>query len=216
MLRGWWFALLLMAFAVFVAACSQGGDLQAGCAGGDCSPTPSSTAGAAPVTAASVMPTAVTTPVIASTTCTPPVSSGPSSVGGVFCADPTAMQPASVVRIVDGDTLRAIVAGVEEPVRLFGVDTPERGQPCFEEASEVLRALVESAGGEIRLLPDARNRDSYDRLLRYVYTPAGLSIDAVLIAGGFGYAWTRDGALREPLMELEARARDEARGCLWR
>jgi micrococcal nuclease len=126
------------------------------------------------------------------------------------------MQQASVVRIVDGDTLRAIVDGVEEQVRLFGVDTPERGEPCFQDATDVLRSLVATNGGQIRLQRDQRNRDSYDRLLRYVYTPAGLSIDAVLIAGGYGYAWTRDGALRDALVEVEAVARLQSRGCLWR
>jgi len=136
-------------------------------------------------------------------------------VDTVFCADPTTMQPASVVRIVDGDTLRAIVNGVEEPIRLFGVDTPERGEQCFDDATEALRALVAKNVGQVLLVSDARNRDSYDRLLRYVYTPSGLSIDALLVSGGYGYAWTRDGALRDPLVDLEADARIQQRGCLW-
>jgi micrococcal nuclease len=126
------------------------------------------------------------------------------------------MQHASVVRIVDGDTLRAIVGGVEEPVRLFGVDTPERGEPCFEDATDVLRALVATNGGQVLVRRDERDRDSYDRLLRYVYTPDGLSIDAILVAGGYGYAWTRDGALRDALVEVETMARVQSRGCLWR
>jgi micrococcal nuclease len=147
--------------------------------------------------------------------CTPPYPSGPPTASTVFCADPSTMQRASVVRIVDGDTLRALVDGVEEPVRLFGVDTPERGDPCFAEAADVLRLQVALHRGEVLLVPDARNRDRYDRLLRYVYTPDGLSIDALLIAAGFGRAWTQDGALRDPLIELEATARAQHRGCLW-
>jgi micrococcal nuclease len=106
--------------------------------------------------------------------------------------------------------------GVEEPVRLFGVDTPERGDECFTEASDVVRMLVAMHAGHVRLVADARERDSFDRLLRYVYTPNGLSIDAVLIAEGYGYAWTRDGALRDALVVLEAQARNSGRGCLWR
>jgi micrococcal nuclease len=126
------------------------------------------------------------------------------------------MQRASVVRIVDGDTLRAIVDGVEGPVRLFGVDTPERGEMCFAEAADVLRIFVALHAGQVLLAADARDRDSFGRLLRYVYTPDGLSIDAVLVAEGYGYAWTRDGALRDALVDLEAIARLEGRGCLWR
>jgi micrococcal nuclease len=148
--------------------------------------------------------------------CAPPYPEAAPTISTVFCADPSKMQPASVVRIVDGDTLRATIDGVEEPVRLFGVDTPERGDPCFVEAADILRLQVALHAGQIRLLPDARNRDRYDRLLRYVYTPDGVSIDAVLVASGFGRAWRQDGALRDPLVELEALARAQHRGCLWR
>lgn len=152
----------------------------------------------------------------ASNRCSPPYPPAAPTASTVFCADPALMQQASVVRIVDGDTLRALVDGVEEPIRLFGVDTPERGERCFDDATDALRALVAINGGQVLLVRDARNRDTYDRLLRYVYTPAGLSIDALLVSGGYGYAWTRDGALRDPLVELEHDARAESRGCLWR
>lgn len=115
--------------------------------------------------------------------------------------------------IIDGDTLDVEIDGHEERVRIFGIDTAERGERCFAEASS---RLADLAANEIRLAADARERDSYGRLLRYVYTPAGLSIDATLIAEGLAYAWTRDGALRDPLVTLEATARIERRGCLWR
>ena len=36
----------------------------------------------------------------------------------------------------------------ESRVRLYGVDTPERGEPCFEEATERFREL---AGGRVRI-----------------------------------------------------------------
>ena len=123
------------------------------------------------------------------------------------------MERATVLDIVDGDTLDVLLGGVEERVRIFGIDTAERGEPCFREAGDRLTAL---AGDEVALLPDVRNRDRSGRLLRYVYTPAGLSIDALLIAEGLALAWTQDGALRDPLVALEAQARNERAGCLWR
>lgn len=123
------------------------------------------------------------------------------------------MERARVLDIIDGDTLDVEVDGREERVRIFGIDTAERGERCYAEASSRLQAL---AGDEIRLAADARNRDRNGRLLRYAYTPAGLSIDAVLIAEGLAYAWTRDGALRDSLVTLEATAHAEGRGCLWR
>jgi len=123
------------------------------------------------------------------------------------------MERATVVRIVDGDTLRVMLDGREEVVRVFGIDTAERGEACFEEASSRLEEL---AGAEVRLLPDRRERDQFGRLLRYVYALDGTSIDAALIVEGLAYAWTRDGALRDALVALESTARSNRTGCLWR
>jgi micrococcal nuclease len=125
------------------------------------------------------------------------------------------MERGSVTRIVDGDTFHALLDGVDETVRIFGIDTPERGEACFSEATNALRVLVATHGGQVLLVSDVRKRDRYDRLLRYVYTSDGLSINAVLIARGFAHAWTDDGQLRDPLVALEAEARAEQRGCLW-
>jgi micrococcal nuclease len=144
--------------------------------------------------------------------CGPPYPAGTPTVETVMCAEPAGMQPASVVRVVDGDTLRAIIDGVEEPVRFYGIDTRERGEACFDEAAQRAREL---AGAEVRLVPDRRSRDRNGRLLRYVYSPAGLSLDAALIAEGLAYAWRDDGAMRDALVALEDRAKEAAVGCLW-
>jgi len=44
-------------------------------------------------------------------------------------------QRASVVRVIDGDTIVVAVDGVDERVRFVGVDTPERGEAGFDEAT---------------------------------------------------------------------------------
>lgn len=160
---------------------------------------------------------AATAPVAASpetplVTCAPPYPSGPPSVETVFCADPAALESAPVIRIVDGDTIHVEIDGRDETVRFYGIDTPERGDPRFAVATERTRELVAS---RVVLRPDARERDRYDRLLRYVYTTDGLSIDAVLIAEGYARAWREDGALRAPLIALEDLASAYHRGCLW-
>jgi micrococcal nuclease len=129
-----------------------------------------------------------------------------------LCADPASMERAAVVRIVDGDTLRVLVRGREEPVRLFGVDAPERGETCAGAATARLRTL---AGENVFLRPDARDRDRFDRLLRYVYAEDGLNIDAQLVVDGLARAWTADGALRDALVALEDSARAGRAGCLW-
>jgi micrococcal nuclease len=122
------------------------------------------------------------------------------------------MERATVVDIIDGDTLDVILDGREERVRIFGIDTPERGDRCFSEAADLLAAL---AGAEIRMKTDIRTVDRNGRLLRYVYQPGGLSIDAAMIAAGAAHAWTRDGALRDQLVDVEANARARSAGCLW-
>lgn len=137
----------------------------------------------------------------------------PTSEPRIFCIDPARYASATVTRVVDGDTIHVRIGGSEEIVRFFGIDTPERGDRCAAEATARTRALT--ADGVV-LRPDARERDPYDRLLRYVYTPAGLSVDATLIADGLAHAWTRDGTLRDDLIDIEREARDAHRGCLWK
>ncbi|MEX1252950.1 MAG: thermonuclease family protein [Dehalococcoidia bacterium] len=126
--------------------------------------------------------------------------------------DPALLERADVVHIVDGDTIDVRIDGREERVRYYGVDTTERGDDCFSEATDRNQAL---AGERVLLLPDARERDRYDRLLRYVFTEGGDSIEALLIAEGLGHAWRDDGAYRDTLVALEGEAEAAGVGCLW-
>jgi endonuclease YncB( thermonuclease family) len=161
---------------------------------------------------ATPMPAPGSTVPAATPRCAPPFAPPPLTADSVRCADPAGMQRATVTHIVDGDTLDVVIDGREERVRLFGADTAERGEDCFREATLRLEHL---AGTEVLLAPDARDRDRYGRLLRYVYRPDGLSIDAQLIADGLATAWRDDGRLRFALIELEERARNDRRGCIW-
>jgi micrococcal nuclease len=99
------------------------------------------------------------------------LTAGACGRGTTTTAEPGA---AEVVRVVDGDTIVVRIAGVEEPVRLIGIDTPESVDPrspvdCFgPEASEATKALLPPAT-QVRLVRDVEARDRYDRLLAYVY-----------------------------------------------
>jgi len=114
----------------------------------------------------------------------------------------------SVVRVIDGDSLDTS-RGL---MRLYGADTPERGQPCYSKATQRMRQL---AGDSIRIQFGPRATDQYGRLLAYAYTDDGLSIDEILIREGLAAAWTRDGQHRDLLVGLERQARREEAGCLW-
>lgn len=64
-----------------------------------------------------------------------------------------------VIRIIDGDTLDTSTGWV----RLFGVDTPERGQRCATEATEHLREL---AGDVVRLENGSKKNSSITSITR--------------------------------------------------
>ena len=134
-----------------------------------------------------------------------------SSVTDKACETAICCKDCSVItvsRIIDGDTFDSPT----ERVRLYGVDTPERGERCFTEAMDRLREL---AGGSVRTETGPRLRDPFGRSLYYVYTRSGESIDEKLVREGFGLAWTTDGQHRDLLVRLEQEAQQESVGCLW-
>ncbi|MDA0770781.1 MAG: thermonuclease family protein [Chloroflexi bacterium] len=128
----------------------------------------------------------------------------------ICCID---CQSAVVARIIDGDTLVVDRRFQQDQrVRLYGVDTPEVGEPCSDEATDLLRQL---AGGRVRVETGPRAEDVYERSLYYLYTQSGDSIDEILVREGLGIAWTRDGQHRDLLVDLERQAKSSGTGCLW-
>ena len=112
-----------------------------------------------------------------------------------------------VLRVIDGDTFDS----PDGRVRLFGVDTPERNERCYTEAS---RRLSQLAGSKVRVQGGPRGGEG-NRLLFYVYNRNGESIDERLVQEGLAQAWTRDGQHRDFLVGLEQSARLSGTGCLW-
>src|SRR5690606_37687278 len=96
----------------------------------------------------------------------------------------------TVVRVVDGDTLVAVVAGEETTIRLLNIDTPETKHPDEEvqclgpEATAFLTERL-PAGTEIELEYDEERLDRYDRTLAAVYESESL-INAEIAAAGLG------------------------------
>ena len=96
-----------------------------------------------------------------------------STPGSNFSA-PGSINSVQVLRVVDGDTLDVLIAGNKHRVRLFGVDTPERGERCYQEAMD---RTLELSGDSVLLESGPRKEDKYGRLLFYLYTQSGESID---------------------------------------
>lgn len=100
----------------------------------------------------------------------------------------------------DGDTIRAVIAGAEEPVRLLGLDTPEIKGACPAEkalarqARDRLRALIAAAEDRQLCSDDGFRRDKYRRILAALLLD-GQDVAAVLIAEGLARPWT---GRREP------------------
>lgn len=113
-----------------------------------------------------------------------------------------------VLRVIDGDSLNSDLARI----RLFGIDAPESGQRCYSEALKPLRELAEDT---VRVESGPRLSDQYGRMLAYVYTGDGMSVDEILIREGLARAWIGDGQHRNHLLEMEREARRNYTGCLW-
>ena len=129
------------------------------------------------------------------------------------------LQPARVVRVIDGDTIEVDLNGGLYNVRYIGIDTPEtkhptRGvEPYGLEAAERNRQLVE--GKTVYLEKDVSEMDKYDRLLRYVYVD-DVMVNAVLVQEGYAQVSTYppDVKYTEEFLKLQRQAREEGRG-LW-
>lgn len=117
-----------------------------------------------------------------------------------------------VVDIVDGDTIKVNIDGLDYSIRYIGINTPERGDVCFEEATEANAFYVE--GQTVRLVRDVSDTDRFGRLLRYVYVEEVL-VNAELVAGGWAESrrYTPDTALFDYLEGLEEEAVRQRLGC---
>ena len=142
--------------------------------------------------------------------------------GGGDAPAPGGEETAAVVRVVDGDTIVARLAGGrEERVRLIGMDTPESVKPgtpvqCFAlKASAYTKHLLD--GRTVRLVQDAEARDRYGRLLAYVYRePDGLFVNEELVRAGYAVPLTYppNVRFRDEIAALATKAREAGRG-LW-
>lgn len=96
---------------------------------------------------------------------------------------------------VDGDTIAVNMNGTVETIRFIGIDTPETHKPntpvqCYGPAAAAhTKNAIEAAGGKVRLVSDSlsTNRDRYNRLLRYVYLPDGINLNARNIQEGYAF-----------------------------
>ena len=116
-----------------------------------------------------------------------------------------------VGRIIDGDTFD-LADG--QRVRLIGIDAPEIGNECSDEATQALGSLI--SGQIVYLEMDVSDTDSYDRLLRYVFVN-DILVNYELVCQGVAYAeeYPPDLLHSSDLAAAEDSANLNGRGCLW-
>lgn len=137
---------------------------------------------------------------------------------------PANAQEAVVARHTDGDTfwLRGVGAGpvprTVTKVRLLEVDTPEvfGVAGCFGAEASRRTAELLPLGAHVRVQSDRQPRDRYGRLLLYVWTSAGVSLEEELLRGGYARTLlVRPNARHIELFRAdESAARSAGRG-LW-
>ncbi|MBE0610036.1 MAG: thermonuclease family protein [Dehalococcoidia bacterium] len=152
---------------------------------------------------------------VACTGRSPGAPDGSGLPAGVVC------EWATVVRVVDGDTIRVRIDGVEERVRYIGIDTPELSHPTLgvepfgPEASTFNEQLA--GGRRVCLERDVSDRDRFGRLLRYAWLEDGTMVNERLVAAGMARVVTFPPDVKyieERLLPAQRSAAEAGRG-IW-
>ena len=94
-------------------------------------------------------------------------SGPPTATTNAGTAAPPANDPATVVRVFDGDTIAVLLDGEEVSVRLIGVNAPETGECLAEESKKRLEEILQ--GKQVRLETDEEESDRFGRMLAYLW-----------------------------------------------
>ena len=103
---------------------------------------------------------------------------------------------AKVLYVIDGDTMDVSIDGKKERVRLIGIDAPEmayeeKQADCFSgESADALKTIINGNAVSLVLDPTQSDRDSYGRLLRYLYLPDGTNVNKMMVEQGYAYEYT--------------------------
>ena len=124
-----------------------------------------------------------------------------------------------IIRVYDGDTVKAFGHGIEIKVRLVGIDAPETskkkkdpGQPYSQKAKKYLASMVLNKTVDIK----GYGLDRYNRILGVIYLN-NQNVNLEMVRAGLAEVYRgkppRDLAM-EPYLEAEKQARDVKKG-MW-
>ncbi len=140
----------------------------------------------------------------------------------------------TVIKITDGDTLWVRYEGQREKLKLIGIDTPESklNRKAKKDAKrsgqdvETIIALGKRAteyvssrvklGIKVKIEFDVEQRDTYGRLLGYVYLPNGKMLNEEIVKAGYANIVTRQPNVKykDRVLKAYKEARKRRRG-LW-
>lgn len=124
-----------------------------------------------------------------------------------------------VTGIVDGDTIKAIVSGKEEVIRIIGIDAPEATSvdECY--GPESTAKAKEFLGGkwiQLEADPSQADRDKYGRLLRFVWFDSGTDFGRRMIEEGYAYEYTYEKAyIYQSLYKSTQQVAENSQQGLW-
>lgn len=116
-----------------------------------------------------------------------------------------------ITHCLDGDSFNMQTTQGEQGVRLFGVDTPEKGQPFGEEARAFAKSHWE--GQEVEVVSD-HGTDRYGRRALEMRLKGGPVIQRLLLDSGLAWHYRQYAPDRHDFAEAELAARKANRG-LW-
>jgi micrococcal nuclease len=125
-------------------------------------------------------------------------------------ARPEDGQEVVIAKVFDGDTVELDDG---QRVRYAGINTPERDQPYYREATQANRSLVE--GKLVWMVLDVQTKDRFGRILAYIWADEQF-VNLELVRQGFANSYTQPPNLRfsEELLKAEQDARAAQVG-LW-
>ena len=98
---------------------------------------------------------------------------------------------ATMLRVVDGDTIDVTIDGKRERVRLIGIDTPETKKAntpvqCYGPEATTFTESLLPTDANLHLERDVVARDDYGRMLAYVYLAGdGSFVNMKIIRQGY-------------------------------
>lgn len=127
----------------------------------------------------------------------------------VNCAAQADTFDASVIAVMDGDTVYAQSGGFKAKIRLLNIDAPEKDQAYGKQSTESLRSLI---GGKVVKI-ESRAVDKFGRTLALI-SVGGINVNQEQVKRGMAWAYSRsrEGKI---YVGLQSEAQLAKRG-LWR